>query len=77
MHAPSMLLRLGLPGCALAGRGDREAALSALEAALVAEAEARARAAGAEAVQLRVAPRVSEEEAGSYTHLTLPTTFRV
>lgn len=32
MHAPSMLLRLGLPGCALAGRGDREAALAVQDA---------------------------------------------
>ncbi len=42
--------------------GDREAALSAMEAALVAEAEARARAAGAEEVQLRVARDVREAE---------------
>lgn len=42
--------------------GDREAALAAMEAALVAEAEARARAAGAEEVQLRVARDVREAE---------------
>lgn len=42
--------------------GDREAALGAMEVALVAEAEARARAAGAEEVQLRVARDVREAE---------------
>ncbi|MEY4696345.1 MAG: hypothetical protein RIT14_773 [Pseudomonadota bacterium] len=42
--------------------GDREAALAAMEAALVAEAESRARAAGAEEVQLRVARDLREAE---------------
>ena len=42
--------------------GDREAALAAMEAALVAEAEARARSAGAEEVQLRVTRDVREAE---------------
>ena len=41
---------------------SREAALEAMEAALVAEAGARARAAGAEEVQLRVAREVKEAE---------------
>lgn len=41
---------------------SREAALEAMEAALVAEARARARAAGAEEVQLRVARAVKEAE---------------
>ncbi|MBA4352948.1 MAG: hydantoinase [Rhodobacter sp.] len=41
---------------------DRESAMAAMETALLAEAEARARAAGAEEVQLRVARDVREAE---------------
>lgn len=41
---------------------DRESAMAAMETALMAEAEARARAAGAEEVQLRVARDVREAE---------------
>lgn len=41
---------------------DRESAMTAMETALLAEAEARARAAGAEEVQLRVARDVREAE---------------